>query len=778
MLPIRIARQGMNNSIISAALWSFFSSATTGPVLAGLMLALHLSNFQIGLVMSMTLLFLPFQIFGAVIQQRYFNRKKFWTIMTFLYYFSYFVLAALAAFWAQLPAALAVPLFLGIFALAQAAVQTAASVFLAWMGELVPSRESNSFWNRRQGWVQVTILISSIGAGLLVDALGRDSRSTYVVVLAAGTIFGLLSLWVQIKAEDPDPMSHSRSPLLAKARKTWRNERFRQLIMFFGFQSLVAWLACPFIFVYLQKSVNLSMTTVQLLVALSSLVSFLSGYLFRVIGNKYGRKPVLMLCTFLKGIEFIFWGTLLPENGWIGALPCFILGGFVNMGIGASQLSLLTSVESKRNQSFSIGVFFAVNGLCGFLSSSVSGKIYDWLEVWQPAAVWHLTSFNLLALVVALGYFVSLLLLWTFREDGAAPTGRVVKVLLSNNPFRSIYHAHVLSQPMEEKNRIEMLDKASGNLIATELAHDLYSPSSRVRESAVWNIARSEGELGPALEAELIKIMDMPELGLQAAAARALGRLHSVAAVPVLVKYLQDGDLTLAQSCIFALGMIGDTVAVVELDAILGRERRQALWPAAAEALGQLGGHRHTRRIYNAYIGECNWVLRTQLLIAVTRTVCVDKIAVHSTFEAEERQPGSEIERILKALRVRIEENSALFRHAAAAEQALIDYDGAAYAVCLERIMLPALESLGVVPDDKTLSSSAFLSSLFVSAGNVRGAALNADTPAAAAVWLMLNLWAEMKYAPGEFDRNRLTAALLAADSVLIRCGGGNASTV
>lgn len=777
LLPPRLIRRGMNYSILSAVLWSFFFAAASGPVLAGLMIALKMSNFQIGLVMSMTMLFLPFQIMGAVIQQRYFHRKRFWFISVFTQYFAYFVLVLLIAGWAMIPAPLAVMVFLIIFGLAQMAAQMVSSVFLAWMGELVPQRESNSFWNSRQGWSMIAIMVSSVCAGLLVDLMGREHRWTYAVVMAIGVIFGFGALAAQAMVPDPDPCNNSRSPLLLKIRQTWRNEQVRKLIIFFSFQSLIAWLACPFIFIYLQKSMELSMTTVQLLIACSSTVSFFSGYLFRVIGNKYGRKPVLLLCTFLKGIEFIFWGTMLPESGWIGALPAFIMGGFVNMGIGSSQLSLLTSVENKRNKSFSIAVFFAINGLCGFISSSMSGVVYDWLDSLEWVTAIPLTPFNLMSLVVSLGYFTSILLFLSFREDGAAPTGRVVRVLLSNNPFRSIYHAHVLSQPMTENTRVETLEKTKGNLIAAELIHDLYSPSSRVRESVVWSIARNEQGADPVLEEELLKIMDMPELGIQAPVARALGHLRSQKAVPVLVKYLKGGDVTLAQSCIFALGLIGDTAAVTELDSMFDHERYRLLWPLAAEALGKLGDFRHTRHIYRAYQGEYNWVIKKQILIAMTRTIATDKTIIHAKFEAEEKLPGCEIERLLKAHQGHPEKrNDKSIEADTFYEELMNEYDHGRLISCLEKILLRRLKEFGIIPQtDKGIHSAAILSNLFASSGNIRNPVLNQNTYPAAALWLMLNLWAEMKYSPSGFDRYLLLAALTAGDALQSTQSSGHA---
>ena len=188
----RHIRRGMSLAISSAVLWSFFFAATTGPVLAGLLVALDMNNVLIGLVNSMLLLFLPFQILGAIIQQRFFPRKKFWFSAIFTYYFSYFLLMILVIFWTKIDHRTAIAAFLIIFALAQMAVQLGTSVWFAWMGELIPPRESNNFWNKRAGMSQISLLIASISVGFIIDAMGRDSLATYASVIGGGVIFGFL----------------------------------------------------------------------------------------------------------------------------------------------------------------------------------------------------------------------------------------------------------------------------------------------------------------------------------------------------------------------------------------------------------------------------------------------------------------------------------------------------------------------------------------------------------------------------------------------------------
>jgi len=420
MITAAERRRGMDYSIYSAVLSSFFLAAVGGPVLTGLMLSLHFTKFQIGLVTAVGLLFPPLQVAGALWQSHRCRRKTFWGFWNGVYYAAYLLLAGLTLGWTTLPGGTGIGYFLLLFGLIQLAAQLPAAVFLAWLGDLTPAAESNAFWNRRQAWMQIAAIVAAIGVGFTVDLLGRDRTLTYTVMLVAGTLFGWWAFRVQARVPDPEtarPAGHAPGIQL---RHTWHNRNFRLLLAFFSVQSFAISMVSGFFFVYLQQNLKLSMTAIQTLTAISGLVGFFSAMWFKNLGNRIGRKKLLLWCSGFKVVELLCWGTLSAGGGWLQALPCFIIGGAVNTGIAAMQLSLLTSLNRSRNKSFAIALFAALVGLCGLVSAGCSGRIYDRLEtVWHVSAT--LTPFNLLCLTSAALYLVGLFWLRSFREPQLPP---------------------------------------------------------------------------------------------------------------------------------------------------------------------------------------------------------------------------------------------------------------------------------------------------------------------------------------------------------------------
>lgn len=797
VLSPRIVRRGMNLSILSAVLLSLFTAVSTSAIFTGLLRSIHLTNPQIGIVMSLPLLFPPMQIIGAYLQRRSFHRKRFWLFCSVTTYTLYLALTALVTVWFRLPAAAAFALFVSLYALIQTFTQLPASINLSWLGELVPRRESASFWSRRTGFAGITTMIGGVALGKLVDLLGREESTTYIVVLLIGILFGCLSTFVFAGATDPDPAPRPGTSFLTLVSETWHNREYRLLTGFFSYQSLFAWLSTGFIFVYLQAEdgMNFSMMTIQIMLAVSALVAFLSGYFFRVVGSKYGRKPVLVLCSVLKGVEFILWGILLPLNGildeigiWIvdrtaalwgggpaglppgvfGALPVFLLGGFVNMGIASSQSSLLTSLGNKRIQSMAIGLFFSVVGLCGVLTGSVSGYLYNFLARQSLVTDSPLNPFNVLALCSAVGYFSSILLLRKFHEDGAAPTGDMVRTLLSQNPVRAVYQANLLSQPMSEGHRVEMLNRTAGNLVAGEVLQSLWNPSSRVRDGALLTLSRnSEKAADPALLSEVIRLLDIPELGMQAMAARTLGRLGIREAVPALVARLNSEDLTLVQAVVFALGLIGSPEAVPALRTLLADPRRRELRPAAAEALSKTGDWRDAPLLLPAFEQESFRICRLQCLIALTRSLLPDTRSAHPSFEAEEKLPGSELERRLKQLC-----SSPLWPAGAdwkpSFHRLMEACDRDAFLETAAALLAAELRLFLIVPEESRTPDEELIGERFSPGGRMRDALLNGNSYLAVSLTVQLKLWAQLKYNAQDGEPRLLLLSILIAQHSLL----------
>ena len=749
--------QSINYILTSTLIWSFFFVATTGATLSGLQITLKLSNVQIGVMTSMLMLFLPLQVVGSIIQEKFFGRKNFCDGLLLARYASILCTVILLANWSKFTEQKAIFIFIALYALSQATTQLQVSPWFTWMSDLVPKRENNNFWSKRGAYSQASIFISSILLGFAIDRFGRNNINTYIYVLVIAFIAGIVSLALQHMAKDINSKPEkSNLSLIKKILLIWRDKQTKILISVFSIQCFFAFFCIPFTFIYLQNSLNFSMLSVQILSSIACVSAFLSSYLFRVIGNKYGRKPILIICYFLKFFELMLWTTLFPGASFAHAVIVFILAGVVNMGIANSHLSLITSVANRRTRSIAVAMFFSIAGLAGFISSNMSGITLDFFNKTQFVATTPFTGFNILAIIGSLGYIISAFIFIHFKEFGSVATTTVVRILLSNNPIRSVIHAHILSKPVPEKNRILTLNRATSNILTQELIDDLYNPSSRVRESAVDNISRMKTNIDPMVCDDLIKIMDIPSLGIQAEAARALGHQKVEDAVPELYKHIYDGDKSLAFACIYALGLIGNKDVVSKLAELLYNRNFEVMWPEIVETLGKISDYTYAERMFEIYKEEYHWTLKKQELIAITRVFYNEKRdAIYSFFEKETKEPLSTLEKQTKLALQKFSNN----KYGA---KTLFALDRGQYLESLEYLLMDIFEEYQ--PEYKTITLKELRTKfveLFTPDGKLKTKLKLSDKKNEKNITILLYMWAEIKYSPNDFNRFTYLAAIL-----------------
>lgn len=787
-LSSRVTRRSMQVFLQSNVLWSGYAICTYGALYTGMLLAVGMSQRQIGWIMSVTMFTLPFQVLGAIIQQRSFNRKVFWVSTLAFYLAMIAILALLVAAWPAVPTASGVVLFFVLLVLANIGFQLHRPVQLAWQTDVVPERESSAFWSRLTSQGMVAGVVAGFAMGWLADQLGRDNRLTYVLLLGVGLMFAALSLRLNAGVPDPEPEPRrDAGGVFRSMLSVIRDHTFQRLSVVFSLHSVANWLCAAFIFVHLQRTMRFSMFQMQMLAGISCLVSFAAGRLFAVVGRHYGRKPVLLICTLVKSVEFVLWGMMRPGGngldavvrgglvavfgdgallpaGFVSAVPVFMLGGFVNVGIASTQLAFMRSIGTRQNQTLAISLFLSLSGVIGGVVAGLSGTLINLLgtpgfgpELLRRLAGGHgLTPFNVLALAGAGVFALCAFFIHRLKEDGAAPTMHVVRVLLASNPVRGVYHAQTLANALTEATRSQILNQARSGLVETERVRDLYSCSSQVRDSAMRNLAGAGDTLERVQADALIHLLGVPELGLQVEAAKMLGRCRHAPALPHLTACFDAQDANLAGAAIYAAGLIGDPAARPELRRVLEADDAPPMQKAlAAEAMSRMCDARDARLIFNAFVDNTHPVLVTQCLVSLCRCM-EDGVHVYPLFEDEMRNPGVSAAALLDTISR---------CHPQVDPDALgVRLDAHAFLDVATAVIEPVVSFCLPCSRPSDVGREDFLRSLFEENGRFSDARLSGSDYVATSLWLQLRLWTYLAYSSGEQDRYVLLTILFLCD--------------
>lgn len=784
----RQIKRGMTISIWAAVLWSFYAAFVGGPIMSGLEVALSFSPNQIAFINSMGGIFVPLQLIGLYLQERFFHRTRYWGLFSYSMFSFFGLLGVLAWYYKDFHPEVGFALFACTYAGVLFSSNAIAPIGMTWHAEFVPKAASNAFWSKRNGMYMLFSMISGILSGVMLDHWGSKDVRSYTYMLLIGMLFGYISSFIQMRIPDPNPYPRKdRESPFKHIKEVAKHRTFRTVTLFFCLQAAGSGICMAFTNIYLIKVMQMDMKTLQILVVIAAAVSFIASYFFQIVGTKYGRKPVLVLCTLLVVCQYLLLATLFPGRtviddfansaisricalfgagawqfppGVFSVLPIYLLIGLTGVGIPAAQQSLLTSQGERRIQGVAIAMFYSLIGFCSSLTGMFSGKLYESLAhvAWLDKMGMH--PFNLMACCSALVFLASLLLIGRLREDGAVNTGEMMRVLITENAVRQVYQSYVMARPLTEESRVDKLTNLHGSMVSSELMADLYSPSSRVRDEAVNHLTTLD-KVAPEVTAALIKLANDPELGMRVAALRALGRMKSAEAFETASNLALEPELPVSQAAVFALGMIGNPDARPTLRKLLESRKSSLLHAAAAEALSRIGGVADAQAIFRAYLGTGNEVLTLQTLLALARVWSVsDKSQAFKQFDAELRSPGAGIEVAIRALCA-----SKLWEKSAAPKADLLTemFDSGKYEQLARKIIFMLLDEFGIGRGGEP--NEAAPSKLLTPSGEWKSPPF---TPQTATLGVLVSMWGELANRPDpRFDRLRLFALITGACCVL-----------
>jgi len=170
----RLVRKSLSAFYNAHVLWMFFAICTYGSLYTGMLLSLGMSDKQFGWIMALPMFMLPMQIVGAVLQQKYFNRQKFWLVCRVLFLAMYLLMAALVAVSGAMSSWLLFAAFSIVIVLTNIVGQVGAPVILAWQTDVIPERESTVFWNRLTALGMVAGVSAGFAAGWLISWGGTE----------------------------------------------------------------------------------------------------------------------------------------------------------------------------------------------------------------------------------------------------------------------------------------------------------------------------------------------------------------------------------------------------------------------------------------------------------------------------------------------------------------------------------------------------------------------------------------------------------------------------
>ncbi len=342
--------------------------------LTGFALLLGANSFQLGLLSALPFIGQLFQFVGAYLEERIGRRRDLvfygalggrliWALLLALPFMSFLGGAQLAVF------------FIGL-AISYAFNGIAGNAWLSWMTDLVPARQRGSYFGIRNTIAAVASMLATFLAGRALDVARAQGNETlgYALIFAVAVVAGIGA--AALIARQPEP------PLRPKARVSLpelfgaplRDRPFRSFVLACAGWAVATGIAAPFFNAYGLSALKLSFSTLAMQGVVTGAVSLVFGPLTGRLQDRYGDRPVLLVCLL---------GTLLLPFGWILSTPTnilplwltAILSGVFWPGVNQGLANLLMARAPADYRGAAMASYSAVSGMGTLLAGLVGGLI-------------------------------------------------------------------------------------------------------------------------------------------------------------------------------------------------------------------------------------------------------------------------------------------------------------------------------------------------------------------------------------------------------------------
>lgn len=247
----------------------------------------------------------------------------------------------------------------------------------AWMGDVVPSSLRGRFFGARTVFVTGGAAMASLACALVLESsLPRSIALAAIAAMLCAT--GLVSAQLLRRQVDPPSRGDRARPELASYLAALRDRRARALIVY-----QLAWGAAvapgaAFFSLYVLTSMHAGFFVLAAHAIVVALVRVVCAPLWGRAVDRYGARPVLVLCSLGIAIMPALWTVLTPDRLWPLAIDA-ALSGCMWGGHGVASFDLPLGIAPARERSYYLALFAMAAGVGFALATWMSGWAADGL---------------------------------------------------------------------------------------------------------------------------------------------------------------------------------------------------------------------------------------------------------------------------------------------------------------------------------------------------------------------------------------------------------------
>ncbi|MBM4005105.1 MAG: MFS transporter [Planctomycetes bacterium] len=455
--PLATAQRAI---VMGGGLAMVYTQLTTSPLVVEYARSLGASSLHIGILGALPTGLFFMQFLAALLASRIRYRRWPWFAVSVLQRLTFLPVAFGPIVMPEVSGSTWITLLIVGGMLNHALLHLSTPLWMSWMGDYLPRDGLSRFWGRRHLWQQWTAFASLALAALVFWKSGLAMQNAFAVLMAVGTVLGLVDLLLFLKIDEPPVPRMERTRLRDTFLIPLHDRQFRSYVEYTCFWHFAAMIGAPFIGVYLLEQVGMSLFGVLMLWAISWIGGAMVSDRVGAIADRFGHRPLLIGCTALKSLNMLAMLCTPANPTWAFwfLVPVLMMDAQLNAGINIANQGYLLKYSPSEGRAMFIASGTALAGMVGGVTAILAGYLLTRWSEWSPSIGGYPISGYSMAFALSAGMRLAALGLARRVQEPESHGTRVVLqtvFLEARSTFAELRRGIVLASPGPRMRRID-----------------------------------------------------------------------------------------------------------------------------------------------------------------------------------------------------------------------------------------------------------------------------------------------------------------------------------
>ena len=354
-----------------------FGASTGGMFLIGFALSLGASDMMLGVLSSLPMFCVVFQIGSAYLLERGASYKRVTVVAAFIAPLCWLFIAAIpfgAAFLSHFQQLI---LLVAIVMLVTIVNQFAGNARGSWIGELIPADKRSRFFASCALFAGVVSAFFSIVEGRFLDFIKNNGVYAFAGLFFFGALFGVISAFLNLPQPDC-PVQRSNAGGFRQAVVAVRHNRPLMRLLGTVMVMSLGTICSPFVSAYCLRDVGMSYFGLGCVNSVTTIFMLIFSPFFGRLVGRIGGRPVLIAGLALFAPLGLVWMFIPPGRADLAyiILPLNnVVSGCILAGINIAFATLLYKMTTAQGRAVQLAVYT----ICATLTAAPMPLIGGWM---------------------------------------------------------------------------------------------------------------------------------------------------------------------------------------------------------------------------------------------------------------------------------------------------------------------------------------------------------------------------------------------------------------